>query len=343
MRRLAMILRTPLLLTSALLLLPACEKSPSPTPATSATAPSTSEPVVAKPEPTPSAAPSAADSAAPPARPRRERAGLAGTLLAAAGELDLAAEKKKTVEALSEELGDPKPADADARKRLDEAMSAGVKAGKVELAKLEPSLGELDQVAAARKGAEVKALDALHKALDATERKALVEAVRKRTADRAARFGNPPDADDRAKDPERTRRRLERLARELGLDDEQRKKAEPIVEKHDIGRDGMGAAREDMQKRMDALLVAFDKDVFSAAKLDFGADAKRYRESTKKKVEYLNALLGVIKPEQRDKLAATVEDAGRGRRGRGPRGPGGPMRVPMGGPPGVGDVGDQLD
>lgn len=337
--------RTPWLASALFLVAAACDQAPSPTPASTATAASAPAAAAVPSAPTPSAAPAAADSAPPAARPRRERGGVAGTLLAAAAELGLPAEKQKTVDELEQALGDPKPADAEARMGLDAALRDGVKAGKVELVKLEPSLAELDKAAAARKEAEIKALDGLHKALDATERKALVEAVRKRQADREARFGKRPDADDTANDPARTRRRLERLAGELGLDAEQQKKAEPIVEKYDFGREGPGpgALRDEMKKRLDALLAAFGKDAFRAAQLDFGADAKRYRDATKKKVEYLNALLGVIKPEQRDKLAASVQAAGRGRPGRGMRGPGGPMRMPLGGPPGVGAIGDQLD
>jgi hypothetical protein len=214
------------------------------------------------------------------------------------------------------------------------------------MSKLEPSLVVLDKAAAARKDAEVKALDALHKELDGAQRKTLVEAVKKKQAEREARMkerGKPDGAnkDDKAKDAERVKHRVERLSRELGLDVEQTKKVEPILAKHDMGREGwkMGGGPDDMKKRVDALLTAFEKDTFSAAKLDFGADTKRHRESTKKRVEYLNALLGVIRPEQREKLAATVEEKPRRMHGRGPGGPGG--RPGRGGPPpGADELGD---
>lgn len=318
----------------------ACDNAPSaPAPAT-AEAPKTPE--APKLAPTASASAAPAESAAPERRPRRDRAGLAGAMYAAAAELELPADKKAALDKLDDGLGGGDPADPEASKALNAAMTEGVKAGKVELAKLEPSLAELDKAAAARKDAEIKALDALHEELDAAQRKALVESVKKRRAEREARFkdrGKPEP--DKARDEERAKRRLERLSGELGLDADQQKKVEPILAKHDPGREGpkAGGGRDEMQKRMDALLAAFEKDTFSAAKLDFGADAKRYREMAKKQAEYLNALLAVIKPEQRDKLAATLADRARGPRGRGPWGPrpGRPMGGPMGGPPPAAD------
>ncbi|GMV19606.1 MAG: hypothetical protein AMXMBFR56_78300 [Polyangiaceae bacterium] len=321
----------------------ACDNAPSASAPATAEAPKTLE--APKLAPTASASAAPAESAAPERKPRRDRAGLAGAMYAAAAELDLPADKKAALDKLYDGLGGGGPADPEARKALNAAMTEGVKAGKVELAKLEPSLSELDKAAAARKDAEVKALDALHKELDAAQRKALVEGVKKRQAEREARFkdrGKPEP--DKAKDEERAKRRLERLSGELGLDADQQKRVEPILAKHDMGREGGKAdgAREEMQKRMDALLTAFEKDTFSAAKLDFGADAKRHREMAKKQAEYLNALLGVIKPEQRDKLAATLADRPRGPRGRGMRGPR-PDR-PMGGPPpAVDDPADELE
>lgn len=323
----------------------ACDNAPSASAPATAEAPKTLE--APKLAPTASASAAPAESAAPERRPRRDRAGLAGAMYAAAAELELPADKKAALDKLDEGLGGG-PADPEARKALNAAMTEGVKAGKVELAKLEPSLAELDKAAAARKEAEIKALDALHEELDAAQRKALVESVKKRQAEREARFKDRPEpGPDKVKDEERAKRRLERLTGELGLDADQQKKVEPILAKHDMGREGgkAGGAREEMRKRMDALLAAFEKDTFSAAKLDFGADAKHYREMAKKQAEYLNALLAVIKPEQRDKLAATLADRPGGPRGRGPWGPrpGRPMGGPMGGPPPAADPAEELE
>ena len=340
------VLYSTLLLTAV-----ACDNSPS------ASAPATtgaSMPVATpKVEPVPSASAAPTASGEPARKPRRPRSGLAGPMFAAASELELPADKKASIDKLGEALGERGPNDPESQRALQAAFTEGVKAGKVELAKLEPTLTALDKAAAERKDAEVKALDGLHKELDAAQRKALVEAVKKHEADRGGRFkergGQDKDGKDgkdgKAGDAERAKRRLERLSGELGLDADQQKKVEPILMKHDLGRAGNkgGDAREEMKKRMDALLAAFEKDTFSAAKLEFGADAKRHREMAKKKAEYLNALLGVLKPEQRDKLAATVDDGPRGGRGSGPRGPR-RMRSPGSGPPpGVDEPGDLPD
>ncbi|MFO0570573.1 MAG: hypothetical protein U0263_33350 [Polyangiaceae bacterium] len=326
----------------------ACDNgATTPTPAATETA-KPAETAKAAPLPSASAAAQPSNAApaesAAPARPRRERAGLAGSMLAAAGDLDLPADKKQAIEQLGGELDAPGPTDPEAQKSLHAAMVEGVKAGKVEMTKLEPSLAQLDKAAGARKDAEVKALDGLHKQLDAAQRKALVEAVKKRQAEREARWKERADADKdkgadaKKRDEERAKRRLERMTSELGLDADQQKKAEPVLKKHQEERGPGGpdgaAGMEEMKKRTAALLTAFEKDTFSAAKLDFGADQKRHREKAKKQVEYLNAMLGILKPEQREKLAGTLEErGGRGRgfgRGRGPGGPG------FGGPRGRG-------
>jgi hypothetical protein len=327
--------------TLVVLAITACDNpAPTPTPVAS----EAPKPVEA-PRLAPSASVAPAESAAP-ARPRRhERRGLAGPMFAALEGLELDAEKKASLDKLEEGLGSAGPADPEEQKALHAAMVEGVKAGKLETSKLEPHLAALDKSAAAHKDAEVKALDGLHKELDSAQRKALVEAVKKRQSEREARWGGREKRDDKDRDAERAKRRLERLARELGLDDDQKKKAEPILAKHDFAAAGArGGPPEEMKKRLDALLTAFEKDAFSAAKLDFGADAKRHREAAKKRAEYLNALLGNIKPEQRDKLAATVEGGPRGGRGRGrgPRGPG-PGRGFMPPPGALEDPGDDGD
>lgn len=306
--------------TIVFLALVACNDTQAPTPAASETPKPVEAPKLA---PAPSASVAPADSAAPAERPRRrERHGVSGVMFAALADLDIAADKKATLEKLDDELGGP--AAPDAQKALHTAMVEGVKAGKVEMTKLEPALADADKAVSARKEAEAKALDALHKELDATRRKALVEAVKKREAEREARFANrgKPDKEegDKAKNDERAKRRLERLSKQLELDADQQKKVEPILAKHETGPGfaKMGAAREEMKKRLDALLAAFEKDTFSAAKLDLGMDPKKHREMVKKRVDYLNALLGVLKPEQREKLAVTLEENPHARRGRGP-------------------------
>lgn len=318
-----------------------CAKEATPNPTATAEVKPSSAPALT---PAPSASAAPAESAAPTARPqRRDRAGLAGMFYAAVGDLELPADKKASIDKLGEELEAARPMNPETHAELTAALTEGVKAGKVEMSKLEPTLVTMDKAAATRKEAEVKALEALHKELDATQRKALVDAIKKQQADREARFKDrdkpADDKDDKEKSAERSKRKVERLAKELGLDADQTKKLEPIIAKQGDERGGWkkGGPPEEMKKRVDALLTAFEKETFSAAKLDFGADSKRFRESTKKRVDYLNAVLGVIKPEQRDKLAATLETRPRGGFGRGPGGPGGRHGRGMGRPGGRGD------
>jgi hypothetical protein len=61
-----------------------------------------------------------------------------------------------------------------------------------------------------------------------------------------------------------------------------------------------------MKKKMEALLTAFEKDGFDAKKVD-PFDAKKARAPMEIEMKLLGQLVPILKPEQRDKLAAKVE------------------------------------
>ena len=64
------------------------------------------------------------------------------------------------------------------------------------------------------------------------------------------------------------------------------------------------AQREARDRRMRAMLAAFDKPTFTAAGLDLGRGP---RSRVADRVAYVNALLAILKVDQRDKLARTLE------------------------------------
>jgi hypothetical protein len=94
---------------------------------------------------------------------------------------------------------------------------------------------------------------------------------------------------------------------------------------------------------MDAVLAAFEKDTFDGSKLDLVGPAPDHLTTM---LAHVTGMLAIVKPEQREKLAARYErgpGAGFGRgpmmgRGRGPGAPGGrggpgmPGRPPPGAP-----------
>jgi hypothetical protein len=65
-----------------------------------------------------------------------------------------------------------------------------------------------------------------------------------------------------------------------------------------------------MQKRVDTLIAEFPKDTFDAKKLDLNGGGKTPHEGMEHMAAFDTALLGVLKPEQREKLAAGLERMG---------------------------------
>jgi len=298
---------------------------------------------------------------------RRGGFGVSGRFFNAALALDLKDDAKSEIEKIQDgsKPVDGKPA-ADSTKTAMEALNkeitAGIKAGKIDAAKLDPLYAEVDKAHKARQEAEAKALNELHAKLDATQRKAVADAIRADQKKRSERMEkmmeakkDAPAGDEKAaaKPGANTKRamgthRLERLTRDLGLDDDQKKKVEALEAKQKAV--DPKAMREQQEKRMTALVDAFEKDAFDATKLDLSTTPPM-KEHSKAMVAELNALLGIVKPEQRDKLAEAVERQHAGRGGwdgrmapRGPRMPGrmGPgMRGPGMMPPPADDMDEE--
>lgn len=251
--------------------------------------------------------------------------GMSGMLLRSAQALELREGQKVAIEDIqksmhgAEDAGPP----VDEFKDMHTLIAAGIRAGKLDTEKLTAMQAELDKAMLARREKDTTALQRLHDALDPTQRKALVASVRAKQAEREARFAaRGPDAGP-PKGDEFKKRRLEKLTKELELDAEQQKKVEALMTKPapkgPAGEDG----REGMKKRMDALLTAFEADVFDAKKLEEGAPARKMSDGMSEHLQFLNGLLPILKPEQREKMAANMEKGSERRFGRwDPRDPG---------------------
>ena len=254
-----------------------------------------------KPAPTASAAVSApAPSAAPPPKASATAApaekpfwkahhggGMAWMLLQAAHGLpDLKEPQKAALDKIAEQLHNDHSGPHAEMKAYHEALAAQVKAGKIEPAKLDPLMPPIEKAQQARRDKEAEALNALHAALEPAQRKALVAAVKAKMPAKKPAEG------------EMAKRKVEHLTKELGLDAGQQKKVEALVTKDKTEE----AAHEEMEKHRDAALTAFEGDTFDAKKLEAPA-AKKGMEAH---VKFLTALLPILKPEQRDKLAASM-------------------------------------
>lgn len=276
--------------------------------------------------------------------------GPVGMLVHTARSLELKDEQKAKLDATEKSLKGDDASSRDEMKALHTDLAASVKANKIDQAKIDADLAALEKAAKDRTDKEAAALNDIYAALEPAQRAEVAKKVRERTEAREKR-----ETERRAKMAERDKgmtdggadggkggdrnefsaqRRVERLVRDLDLDAEQQKKAQALA-KDDPKVPTPDTARAEAKKRGEALLAAFEKEGFDAKKLE-APDTKRARQGAEQEVKLVSALLPILKPEQRDKLAARMEKQAQGGGawgGGGPdgaRGPGG--RGGAGGP-----------
>lgn len=250
-------------------------------------------------------------------------AGPTGALFRAASTADLKEEQRSALEKLATEFREADKAamdpDAGARSEMKQAhddLVAGVKAGKIDVTKVNAAQGTMEKASKARHDREADALNKLHATLEPAQRTAVVSKVREMEEKRAARM-KLRSAGDAGK-PNPARLRLEHYTKDLGLDAEQQKKVDAMLPKDDPKA---ADPAEEAKKKTETVLAAFEKETFDA-KTILAADAtKKTAQPMADLVKFMNQLLPVLKPEQREKLAAKLEKASEGR-GR-PRGMGG--------------------
>jgi hypothetical protein len=188
---------------------------------------------------------------------------------------------------------------------LAQAVAAEVRAGKIDRAKLEPRLKIARDAATAGKARQAKTLNALHATLDETQRKTLVGAVRERQEQRGRHmaFAGRGEQTLKGLGERRAKRELERLSTDLELDPGQRAKAEKLVAATPV----LGASSRETREAPAALLDAFEKPTFDATKLDLDQDGE---QALSQRIDYLNKLTQILRPEQRTQLASSLGDRG---------------------------------
>lgn len=261
-----------------------------------------------------------ATASAEPKHARRERGhhGPAMMMLRAARDLPDLKDAQKT--ALDKLDGEMKPSDTTraALKDLHADLAAEIKAGKIDLAKLEPRFTAIDKAAQEHQEKEAEALNQLHATLDAAQRKALVAQIRAKQGEHDGE-AKEHRGDKDAKGDDWSKRKLEHMTKELGLDDAQQKSVEAILAKSErMTPEQMQAHRDEMKKKMDALLTAFEADTFDAKKLDLSMmPGKKARDGAVRELTELSQIVPILKPEQREKLAAIIERHGAAQAGPG--------------------------
>jgi Spy/CpxP family protein refolding chaperone len=283
------------------------------TPAANAipSAPAASSAPVASISPSAAAAASASASAAAfmAKGATRRHVGLAGVLLRGAYDLNLTDDQKATLEKLEDTLStDPATTPWAAVKAYQLDLVAGIRADKLDNTKLQADYLAIDKAVAAAQAREADALNGLYAVLDATQRQTLVDQVKARRAAREARERPLVGPDGGVVDP--ARRRLDRLTMELALDDTQKRAVGALLARDStMTATAIPARRAAYQKRVDNLLGEFTKDTFDAKKVDLTTGAKTPHDAAEHGASFTSGLLGILHPDQREKLAMRAERA----------------------------------
>jgi Spy/CpxP family protein refolding chaperone len=284
------------------------------TPSATTSAPAASSAPVATVDPSAAAAAAASASAAAFAAKgaTRHHVGLAGVLMRGAYEANLTDEQKATLDKLEDALyADPTTSPWTAAKAFHTDLVAFIRAAKFDTAKLQADYAAIDKAVQAGQAREADALNGLHAALDAGQRQALVDQIKAKREAREAREKPREAASPDGGAPDWAKKRLARLTPELGLDDAQQKSVAALLAKDTTATPAaMLARREAAQKRVDTLLTEFAKDAFEAKKVDTGMGAKSPHEAMERTATFDAALVALLHPDQREKLAVQTERRG---------------------------------
>jgi hypothetical protein len=253
-------------------------------------------------------------SSAAAAKPRstfRRHGGIASSLFRAAHDLDLAQAQQNALGTIEANLKADDDSIRAAMKVFRADLVLGVKASKLDSAKLTADDAVVDQAIADHKAKEAEALDSLHSLVDAAQRTTLIASVRARQAEhesRATDWIKAKEADGAV--PDWSKRRLDKLTADLALDPGQQSQVAAILTKaSDPPNAAVFQSRlDERQKRADALLMAFAGDTFDAKSLDLSIlPGKTAHEPFDHIVSFVSKLLPILHSDQRDKFAASLD------------------------------------
>jgi Spy/CpxP family protein refolding chaperone len=235
--------------------------------------------------------------------------GMAALFVEALGKIELRPDQKPAVDAAIAELEKQGSSHADAGKQLASDIADGVAAGKIDHKKTDADVKKLVEAVDASKAGVQDAVNNLHKALDAAQRKKLVEEMRARGEEMHEKGGHE-DAEHEHEG------HMKMLSDTLGLTPEQTEKLKGKM------KDQMKAQMATMKTNMDAMhkhmkeiADAFETDKFDAKKVGIGQHAgDTAKTMAKNRIQMVETVLAVLTPEQRAKFAEHVrshaEDGG---------------------------------
>jgi Spy/CpxP family protein refolding chaperone len=255
---------------------------------------------------------SVAPSAAAP-KPRSKFArhgGIGSSLFRATHDLDLPQGQQNALDKIESALKADDEGIRTTMKTFRADLITGVRAAKLDTAKLTADDSVVDTAIADHQSKEVEALDSLHLLLDATQRATIVASIRAKQGEHESRmigWMRANEADGGA--PDWNRKRLDRLASDLALEPGQQKQVAAILAKAGgpPNASAMQLRWEERKQRADALLTAFASDTFDAKKLDLSIlPGKTAHEAMDRMVTFFTQILPTLHPDQRDRLAAAL-------------------------------------
>lgn len=230
-----------------------------------------------------------------------------GMLMLDAPELGLKPEQKTAVDAIKAELTKADDAPKADKDQLKADIAAGAAAGKLDKAKLDADTKKLIQASASTAAAIQEAVNKLHKTLDAEQRKKLVEHLRKQAEAMKEHMGeHGPGGGMGMMGPHEG---MQKLEEQLGLSAEQKEKLKTKLQAAmKAETDARKQHQDAMHKRMKAIADAFVGDKFDAKKAGVAEHmGDMVKMMTKNRIQFVEAVLSVLTPEQRAKFAEHVK------------------------------------
>jgi hypothetical protein len=221
-------------------------------------------------------------------------------LFAAASNLALPSSQHSAVEAIHDEIRADREQVKDSFTPLHQDLAGQVRAGAIDATGLQ---GDATTVVAAMDShynKEVNALNQLHAALDASQRVAAGEAARGRLA---AASSVRATIDERAW-------RLGRLTDQLGLDATQQQQVSTLLGSQPQTNSSERAQRQSMAQQLISAFEADSFDATSALPAASWSPGAKVRAEIDRRASFLSQLLPILRPEQRERLAAQLDREG---------------------------------
>lgn len=221
---------------------------------------------------------------------------------AAASDTSLSDSQQTTVRILKEDLRESRHALGSALHQLQADLAAQVRTGTIDPIEVQADETLLSDAVQARITQEINSLDGLHATLDASERASAAAEVRSGRG-HAEMQTNPGAATLLAE-------RLDRLSCALGLDHDQRQRISALMSE----QPSPGPAfRAELEQRFDQVLNTFWNENFNArAAMQMAAPspAAMVHERLRDATAFLTQLMAILRPDQRETLADTIEKGG---------------------------------